>query len=127
MSLRREGIVDPATWAPASMALLGLGGIVALGGSASAWAFAGWAVAAVSGLVVGAWVARGHGGPARDFLLRFSASMLARFAAYALGLLGAFRLQGSEAVLPYLLGLLLGYLPVQAHEMIGFARRSGGR
>ncbi len=127
MSLRREPIAGPAALAAGAMGLVGLGVILALGDSAGGWAFVGWAVAAVSGLVGGGCVARGHGGPGRDFLLRFSASMLARFIAYGVGLAGAFRMRGSEAVMPYLLGLVLGYVPAQAYEMIGFVRRSGGR
>jgi hypothetical protein len=87
------------------------------------WVLAGWAVLAFAGTLGGAWLAREHGKPGSGFLVALGAGVAARFVAVAGGCVAA-ALAGNGALTAYAVGLLTGFVPVQAFEAIWFFRRT---
>ena len=87
------------------------------------WVLAGWAVLALVGTLGGAWLAREHGKPGSGFLVALGAGVAARFFAVAGGSVAA-ALAGKSALTAYAVGLLAGFVPVQAFEAVWFFRRT---
>lgn len=85
------------------------------------WALAGWAVTTAIGVAGGSWALAWHGRTGAGFLVAFGVCMLARVLALGFGALAASQ-RGGEAVAAYLGGLLLGYLPPQAAEVLWLMR-----
>jgi hypothetical protein len=114
-------------WRAALVALAGGGAAVALAlgrpAADRAWVIAGWAVLAVAGTAGGAWLAREHGKPGAAFLVALGAGVAARFVAVAGGCVAA-ALAGKGALTAYAVGVLTGFVPVQAFEALWFFRRS---
>ncbi len=91
------------------------------GSVALRWSLAGWLLTTSIGVLGGAWIVAQHGTTGPGFLIAFGVCMLARLTALGIGaLVSAGR--GGEAVGAYLAGLLVGYLPPQAWEMIWLLR-----
>ena len=80
------------------------------------WAIVGFASMALVGIGSGVSLVRAHGKPAHGFIVALGASTLARLFAAALGALGV-TLAGQGAVVPYLIGLAVGYVPLQILEV----------
>lgn len=80
------------------------------------WAVTGWGLMAIVGLGGGLGLLRFHGRPAHGFVVVIGASLLARLGLAALGAWGAAS-AGAHAIVPYLIGLAAGYLPLQVLEV----------
>lgn len=87
------------------------------------WALLGWAAAALPGLVAGIVLAERHGKPGSGFVLALGAGILTRFVV-VLGSLGAALVAGGGAYRPWLLGVVLGYVPMEIFEIVWFHRRA---
>ncbi len=85
------------------------------------WGVSGWLVMAVTGMAGGVWLVLKHGKRGSGFLVALGTCMLARLFASAAGAFGAAQ-QGMEAVWPYIVGLIAGYLPMQLFELWWFVR-----
>jgi len=99
---------------------------LALQGSApeaSAWAMAGFAAMALPTLLTGAWLAHEQGRVGVAFVIAMSAGLLLRAGLLAV-VVGAAARQGPPSLAPALYGLVLGFVPLTAFEMIWFARRA---
>ena len=83
----------------------------------------GWALTTTVGVFGGAWLIAHHGKALSPFLIAMATCMLARAVVAGAGALVAVP-WGIEAMVPYVGGLLAGYLPVQILEMVWFHRRS---
>ena len=121
------------TSAPLRFAALGGAIAVAVGASALPlalsrsptavlWGLVGWLAMSVIGVAGGAWTISGHGRDGVAFPLALGVCMLSRLACLAAGLFVAAAGRGMEAVGAYLVGLLVGYLPVQVFEVIWYTR-----
>jgi len=93
------------------------------GAVAARWSMLGWLVMALTGVLGGARMATHHGRPGSGFIVALGTCMLARLFASAAGAVAA-ALSGSGAVWPYLVGLGVGFLPLQIYEVGWFLRRS---
>jgi len=91
-----------------------------------AWLLLGWAILAIAGTLGGAWLAREHGKPGSAFLVALGAGVAARFLAVAGGCVAA-ALAGKSAITAYAVGLVAGFVPVQAFEAVWFLRRTRAR
>ena len=113
-----------AAW---STAIAGIVGLTLLpvassyGRVAVQWSIAGWLVTTAIGVAGGSWIVARHGSAGPGFLIAFGVCMLARLAALGVGATVA-ATRGSGAVGAYLAGLLIGYLPPQAWEMVWLLR-----
>jgi hypothetical protein len=94
---------------------------LAEGPAAVQWGVSGWLIMAVTGLAGGVWLVIKHGKHGSGFLVALGTCMLARLFASAAGAFGAAQ-QGMEAVWPYIVGLISGYLPLQMFELWWFVR-----
>jgi hypothetical protein len=103
----------------AGLAVLPVG--LARGDLALRWGVVGWAIMAVTGVAGGAWLARMHGRQGSGFLVALGTCMLARLFASVGGALVA-ALSGKQAVWPYIVGLCVGYVPLQLFEIGWFLR-----
>ena len=115
----RFAILGGAIVILAGLAVLPVG--LAHGELALRWGAVGWAVTAVTGVAGGAWMARLHGRQGSGFLVALGTCMLARLVASVGGALGA-AVIGRPAVWPYILGLCVGYVPLQLFEIGWFLR-----
>jgi hypothetical protein len=115
----RFALIGGAIVAAAGAALLPLA--IARGTVALQWGLAGWLVMAITGLAGGIWLVWKHGKQGSGFLVALGTCMLARLFASAAGAFGA-AMQGMEAVWPYLIGLVAGYIPLQLFEIWWFVR-----
>lgn len=88
-------------------------------GPALAWGVAGWGAMALAGVAGGAWLAARHGGASRAFLVALGTTMGARA---TLGVAGALAAGRAGALGAYVAGLVAGYAPLQAFEMLWFLR-----
>jgi hypothetical protein len=117
-------------WRAALAALAGgaAAALLAMGRPAGdrVWVFAGWAILAAAGTLGGAWLAREHGKPGSRFLVALGAGVAARFVAVAGGCVAA-AFAGKSALTAYAVGLLTGFVPVQAFEALWFFRRTRAR
>jgi len=87
------------------------------------WGILGWSIMAVTGVAGGAWMDRKHGLQGAGFLVALGTCMLARLFAAVAGAAGA-AMNGMDAVWPYLVGLGVGYVPLQLFETGWFIRRA---
>ena len=87
------------------------------------WAVLGWSIMAVTGVAGGTWMVRKHGQEGAGFLVALGTCMLARLFASVAGAGGA-AISGMDAVWPYVAGLAVGYLPLQAFELFWFIRKA---
>lgn len=95
--------------------------VASRGSVALQWSLAGWLLTTAIGVLGGAWIVAQHGSAGPGFLIAFGVCMLARLTALGIGaLVSAGR--GGEAIGAYLAGLLVGYLPPQAWEMVWLLR-----
>ena len=92
------------------------------GPAAVAPCLVGWAIMAASGLAGGLFLVRAHGRSGTGFLGALVASMLARLALSSAGAAWA-AASSVETVWAYLGGLVAGYVPLQAFELVWFIRR----
>jgi hypothetical protein len=93
------------------------------GAAAAAWTALGWSITAVAGVVGGAWVVSRHGRAGAGFFVALQACILARLGLSAIGaILVASRDPG--AAWAYLAGLVAGFLPLQAFEILWFFRNA---
>ena len=104
----------------AGLLLLGLRGAAA---DASAWAMAGFAAMSFPIMATGAWLAHEQGRPGAAFVVALAAGLCLRAGLLAIVVAAAAR-QGEPSLLPALSGLVLGFVPLTAFEMIWFARRA---
>ncbi len=93
------------------------------GRTAIGWSLLGWVVMTVTGVVGGSWMAALHGRPGSAFVGAVLGCMLARLVGSALGAWAATP-TGIEAARPYVLGLGVGYVPLQIFEAKWFLARS---
>jgi hypothetical protein len=93
------------------------------GRAAIGWGLLGWSVMVLVGAIGGAWLVTQHGAPGAGFLVAMGTCMLARLFGAAAGALAA-GMQGTEAVWPYLVGLGVGYIPLQFFEIGWFMRQT---
>jgi hypothetical protein len=87
------------------------------------FAMLGWGVMALTAVPGGAWVASRHGRSLTAFLVALQSCMLARLALAAGGAFVAWK-AGGDAVRAFLIGLVVGFLPLQTFEIIWFYRRT---
>lgn len=87
------------------------------------FALLGWAVVALTAVVGGSWIANRHGRAGTGFLLALQSCMLARLALAAGGAFVAWK-AGDDAVRAFLIGLVVGFLPLQTFEIVWFYRRT---
>jgi len=104
----------------AGVLLLGLRGAAS---EALAWAMAGFVAMSVPIIVTGAWLAHEQGRAGAAFVVALAAGLLLRAGLLAIVVAAAAR-QGESSLLPALSGLVLGFVPLTAFEMIWFARRA---
>ena len=90
------------------------------------WSLLGWVVMAITGVIGGSSMAALHGKPGSAFLGAVLGCMLARLVGSALGAWAATPI-GIEAARPYVVGLGVGYLPLQVFEAKWFLARSQRR
>ena len=93
------------------------------GRTAIGWSLLGWAVMTVTGVIGGSWMAALHGRPGSAFVGAVLGCMLARLVGSALGAWAATPI-GIEAARPYVVGLGVGYVPLQIFEAKWFLARS---
>lgn len=94
---------------------------LAHGPVAMQWGVSGWLIMAGTGMAGGVWLVLKHGKQGSGFLVALGTCMLARLFASAAGAFGAAQ-QGMEAVWPYIVGLIAGYVPLQLFELWWFVR-----
>ena len=104
---------------------LALGGAALIAGGAwKSWGPAGWLAATAVGLVAGTALVRYHGSPGWGFVVAMLAGMLTRFVALAAGGVWA-AWTGRTAVVAFVAGFGVGFVPLQVHEAF-FLRRDQG-
>jgi len=86
------------------------------------WSLLGWGVMSVTGVIGGSWMVALHGKPGSAFIGAVLGCMLARLVGSALGAWAATP-AGIEAARPYVLGLGVGYVPLQLFEAKWFLAR----
>lgn len=87
------------------------------------FAMFGWGVIALTAVAGGAWIAGQHGRSGLGFLLALQSCMLARLALAAGGAFVAWQ-AGGDAVRSFLIGLVVGFIPLQTFEIVWFYRRT---
>jgi hypothetical protein len=95
--------------------------------SGLAWAAVGWGMMAAIGLASGTWLAMAHGRTGPGFLAAIVAGILGRLAATLGGALAAAR-EGRLSLWAFLVGLGVGFVPLQVYETVFFfveGRRRG--
>jgi hypothetical protein len=90
------------------------------------WSLLGWVVMAVTGVIGGSSMAALHGKPGSAFLGAVLGCMLARLVGSALGAWAAIP-TGIEAARPYVVGLGVGFVPLQVFEARWFLHRAHRR
>ncbi len=90
------------------------------------WSLLGWLVMTATGVIGGSWMAALHGRPGSAFVGAVLGCMLARLVGSALGAWAATPI-GIEAARPYVIGLGVGYVPLQIFEAKWFLARSRRR
>lgn len=104
----------------AGLAALALAGADAV---RTGWALLGWGSLAAVGLGAGAWLAARHATAGAGFVVALVAGMLARLVAAGAGTAAA-AATGGRALAAYLVGLVLGFAPLQVFEMVFFYREA---
>jgi hypothetical protein len=84
-----------------------------------AWGAVGWGMMAAIGLASGTWLAMAHGRTGPGFLAAIVAGILGRLAATLGGALAAAR-AGRGSLLAFLVGLGVGFVPLQVYETVFF-------
>lgn len=87
------------------------------------WCVAGWLVPTVTGIAGGAVLAGLHGSAGPGFLIALQVCILSRLALSAGGAWAA-TVGGGVAVRAFLIGLVVGFLPLQVFEIAWFYRRT---
>jgi ABC-type spermidine/putrescine transport system permease subunit II len=108
---------------------LGLVGLPLIWGrfaGSGAWATSGWLSATAVGLGAGAWMARVHGRPGPGFLAALVTGMLARLVVVGVGLVLALR-AGDGPGWGFLCGFAIGFVPLQAYEVVWSMRAAKAR
>lgn len=90
------------------------------------WSVLGWVVMTVIGVIGGSSMAALHGRPGSAFIGAVLGCILARLVGSALGAWAATPV-GIEAARPYVVGLGVGYVPLQLFEAKWFLARSHRR
>lgn len=93
-----------------------------LGEGKVSWTLLGFGAAVVPGLGAGMILARRHGQPGPGFLVALGTGILARFVVVLASLAWALR-AGDGAYRPWLLGVALGYVPMELFEIVWFHRQ----
>lgn len=119
MGRRRPGLVTGSLVVALVFGALTAGFAAPRGEATLLWALVGWLLMATVGVVAAVWMGRCHGKPGMGFVAAVAVCMLARLFLAAAGAWGATR-QGMETGWPYILGLIAGYLPLQAYELHWF-------
>ena len=88
-----------------------------------AWSLVGWLIMGLTGVVGGAWIASRHGSAGSGFLFALVSCMLARLALAAGGAFAS-AMAGAGAVRACLVGMMVGFLPLQIFEVVWFYRRT---
>ena len=90
------------------------------------WSLIGWAVMSLTGVICGSWMAALHGRPGAAFVAALLGCTLARLIAAGLGAWATTQI-GYKAAWPYMIGLGVGYVPLQLFEAGWFLTRGAGR
>ena len=93
---------------------------------AGAWVLAGWGMLALTGVAGGAWLASTHARPGAGFLVALVGGMVLRLTVVATAVSLA-ALTGGAALRAHLEGLVLGFFPLQVHEVVFFRREARRR
>lgn len=95
------------------------------GTGAVLWGLLGWMATGVVGVAGGAFMVSRHGTSGPGFLMILGVCMLLRLLLSAVGAVAAVG-EGMQAVWPYLIGLVAGFIPVQIVEIVWFLRNTPG-
>lgn len=111
-----------------AVAVVALAAVLAIGmgrpGPWLHWALWGWVVGAVPGVIGGTWQFVEHGRVGARFFAALVATMLTRLVGVGIGV-GFASTAGRDALVGFLVGVVLGYLPVQGFEVSRFMHRGG--
>lgn len=124
--MSETGIRRYLSWSSALTLVTGLA-LLALtpffGWSAVGWSALGWLLMALIGVFGGAWTATLLGSDGMRFFVALIACMLSRMT-LALGGVVLIMLFSRESIVFYLLGLVVGFLPLQIFESSWISRRA---
>ena len=90
------------------------------------WSLLGWILMTLVGVIGGSWMTALHGRPGSAFIGAVLGCMLARLVGSALGAWAVIP-TGIEAARPYVVGLGVGYVPLQVFEARWFLHRAHRR